>query len=491
MLSIQFQCRKITPSNFSEVPIGVEQPTFNNIEKLKKEHGFKRKPGEAYAVVLLLENQTNYEIADIDIKITAKIKPTATIDKIYSINIKEPSIKLGIKQKLPISLFEMSGLISALVSLGTVNYKIKNLFSTDYQTNAPLVFDMTELQNDFDGFKNIEEKQNVILLNNYLLYSLPARGILLKILLKSLHQINKDRKFEFNNRTNYFTSDETQSIRGFIQIDLVAKIMMYIEDLVILLEANVLPQGNFYQLLDKKEPDVGERITTFFNKLATLTLEDCQKMLAYKRTDDQTNKSIVKLIETNISIFKKILNTIRNFRNAHAQIYRRYKHAGFPILPGYIPLKPYGKTAKRFESYCLVFSEDDPFKRVSPLPYSSDVIRSYTILIQGLQMLLTDIVRNKLESIKRQTEGIIPPYYYAAPGTFSPTEQSEIVSELYKFYKQHHPHAQLQFMDLPISPTDNEKLWYAKLDEYFEEWGKNSATQNKTIKQDKQSHKDT
>ena len=164
-------------------------------------------------------------------------------------------------------------------------------------------------------------------------------------------------------------------------------------------------------------------------------------MLSYKKVDNHSNNSIRKLIETNVEAVKRILVIVRNFRNAHAQIYRRYKHAGFPILPNYTLLKPYGNTSKKFDSYCLVFSEDDPFERVSPLPYSGDVIKLYSILIQGIQTLLTDLVTNKLESIKRQTEGVLPHYYYRQKGTFSPTEESEIVSEFYKFDRENNPHA--------------------------------------------------
>lgn len=201
-------------------------------------------------------------------------------------------------------------------------------------------------------------------------------------------------------------------------------------------------------------------------------------MLSYKKVDNHSNNSIRKLIETNVEAVKRILVIVRNFRNAHAQIYRRYKHAGFPILPNYTLLKPYGNTSKKFDSYCLVFSEDDPFERVSPLPYSGDVIKSYSILIQGIQTLLTDLVTNKLESIKRQTEGVLPHYYYRQKGTFSPTEESEIVSEFYKFDRENNPHAHVQFMDLPIGATENEKLWYADLESYFDEWKKNSTIQN-------------
>ncbi|HKQ20655.1 MAG TPA: hypothetical protein VJS91_01320 [Nitrososphaeraceae archaeon] len=155
MLNIEFKCRKITPANLSEAPIAIEQPTFDNIENLKRENGMSRIPGEAYPVVLLLQNRTNEEITDLDIKIRAKIKLADDLDKFYQINIDDPSVKLGNKQSLPITLFDMSGLTTALVILDTVNYRVKKIYSTGYQTNAPLIYDMTYLQNNYNGFRNI------------------------------------------------------------------------------------------------------------------------------------------------------------------------------------------------------------------------------------------------------------------------------------------------------------------------------------------------
>lgn len=67
-------------------------------------------------------------------------------------------------------------------------------------------------------------------------------------------------------------------------------------------------------------------------------------------------------------------------------------------------------------------------------------------------------------------------------GTFSSTEESEIVSQFYKFDRENNPHAHVQFMDLPIGATENEKLWYADLEIYFDEWKKNSTIRNKDTK---------
>lgn len=45
------------------------------------------------------------------------------------------------------------------------------------------------------------------------------------------------------------------------------------EDLTIILENHGF-NGNYYQLLDKKDPDVGERIGIFMNSLDTFSKED-------------------------------------------------------------------------------------------------------------------------------------------------------------------------------------------------------------------------
>lgn len=109
------------------------------------------------------------------------------------------------------------------------------------------------------------------------------------------------------------------------------------------------------------------------------------------------------------------------------------------------------------------------FERVTPLPYSNDVINSYVIFANGLQMILNGVIKNKLSTIRRKIDGILPDEYYQSE-KLSSDEESQIMLVLNKFYERHPNHAQLEFVKLTIAPSQKEELWYSNLDQYFKEW---------------------
>lgn len=360
MLRIKLKCRKITSANTSDIPMQVDETVLDSVENLKKTLSLTSAKGEGYAVVLSLHNLTTKELSDFDIEINVKLQHTKG-GKIIPIKINDKSLKLTMKEERSILLFELTGIEGALFNAKRVSYKIENILHTNCISDMPMVFLMSELKNDFNGLNNSEEMETFFILDKYLNFSLLGRGILFRIMLNALEKLNRERKMEFENHTYLFTMDDIIRIRGFIQIDLVSKIMMYIEDLIIVLVANLNSDGNYYRLLNERDPDVGKRITDFFTKLDEFTLDDFKKMLMYRLNLHEDEKSVTKIIERNVDAFKKVLDTIRNFRDSHIQIHRRYKHALFPVLPGHIPLQKYGHSSKRFDSYSLVFGEDELF----------------------------------------------------------------------------------------------------------------------------------
>lgn len=65
-----------------------------------------------------------------------------------------------------------------------------------FNSNTPCIIDVQALE-QFGGFKNPRQLESRLLLENYLNHGFIARGLLLKSLVKTLNEINRERKFIF------------------------------------------------------------------------------------------------------------------------------------------------------------------------------------------------------------------------------------------------------------------------------------------------------
>ena len=75
-------------------------------------------------------------------------------------------------------------------------------------------------------FLNVYDERNIreyFLLQNYLTNGSNARGILLKMSIDTLERINNDEWI------HSFSAESKPTVRCFIQIDIISKIMMYLE----------------------------------------------------------------------------------------------------------------------------------------------------------------------------------------------------------------------------------------------------------------------
>lgn len=108
--------------------------------------------------------------------------------------------------------------------------------------------------------------QTYLMLKNYVESSLPARGLLVKIMFKELKEIANNRFLEFEGQRFPFTEQEIPSIMGTMQMDIVS------EDLLTLLIAMKDYDGNYYRLLDKKTRQLmlKEMISVYLRQLLYL-----------------------------------------------------------------------------------------------------------------------------------------------------------------------------------------------------------------------------
>jgi len=117
---------------------------------------------------------------------------------------------------------------------------------------------------------------------------------------------------------------------------------------------------------------------------------------------------MVKLLNIEIDDIKEILYFIRTFRNTHIQIFRRYKHAGFPIIIN----EHFESTNPNIDSASLIFTDKNNPLNPTPLPFSIHFIINYESLITRLQKFLARILWNKSQCIEKRLEGVLPPNIY-------------------------------------------------------------------------------
>jgi hypothetical protein len=96
----------------------------------------------------------------------------------------------------------MSGFSQTLVDIEKVSYNKKDsdVPLNQFTTNVPYLIDSTEIQNAYNGFKDLTEMKIDFLLRNYIKSSFLARGWLLKIMFSKLKEITNTKKIELDNR---------------------------------------------------------------------------------------------------------------------------------------------------------------------------------------------------------------------------------------------------------------------------------------------------
>jgi hypothetical protein len=196
----------------------------------------------------------------------------------------------------------------------------------------------------------LDEKTGLeyMLLRNYQENGLIGRGFLLRIPFVILKQIEED-KWDFK-----IDQNEKPKFTSFIQIDIISKIMMYIEDLAILSESFML-QRNFYDLVYSSE-DLGEVIGSFFEKINYISDEEIYKIMSYAapsqiNLDGESTKILNKHLKSIVNEIRRILREIGEFGTTHHPLFKRFKHAGMPIICGHIQRSKYSTYYEKHKKF--------------------------------------------------------------------------------------------------------------------------------------------
>jgi len=184
--------------------------------------------------------------------------------------------------------------------------------------------------------------------------------------------------------------------------------------------------------------------------------------------DDKSAKILNKHLNSNVKEVKRMLREIGDFGKTNHPLFKRFKHAGMPIICGALQRTPGSGFLGDFEFFNLVPIGPDPFIDVIPIPYSKQVLDGYWIIINGLQNILKAIAENRIICIQRNLNGLIPNQRFDLSALSSQEADSmeKIVSD---FYALNPP------KEITISHHHNlnikkeQILWYLSLPKFLAE----------------------
>ena len=313
-------------------------------------------------------------------------------------------------------------------------------------------------------------KNDYLLLRNYKENILPMRGILLKTAIESLTQIEEGK----------FSVDDVSGIKvkakSMFQMEIISGIMMYIEDLIVLSES-FRSETSYYKLLDpsdENQNDVGKIIEGFFKDVNSFSEEEFSRIFGYMdpsqlNLKESERKLAEKIIQKNIAEMRRVFVLIGKFGKTHHPAFRRFKHAGPPLLLGMMPEEQENTPLPGFDSYTHVSIGKDPFQETIILPLSKDVLESYRIMGHSIQSCLRDIVTNNITCIQRNVTGILPTETYFQERLSEKESElyEKIVAKLYKNYPLDMD--DLQSFHLKPNFKKEKNLWYLDLSDFLRE----------------------
>ena len=312
-------------------------------------------------------------------------------------------------------------------------------------------------------------KNDYLLLRNYKDNIFPMRRILLKTAIESFNQI-EEGKFSVED-----VSEIKVKAKSMFQMEIISYIMLYIEDLIVLSES-FRSETSYYKLLDPSDENqnVGKIIEGFFKDVNSFPEEEFRRIFGYMdpsqlNLKEGERKLAEKIIQKNIAEMRRVFVIIRKFGKAHHPAFRRFKHAGSPLLLGMMPEEQENTPLPGFDSYTHVSIGKDPFQETIILPLSKDVLEGYRIIIHGVQSCLPDLVTNHIACIQRNVTGILP------TETYFQERLSEQEGELYKkivdkFYEKYPLHMDdLQSFHLKPKIKKEKILWQLNLSDFLRE----------------------
>ena len=230
-----------------------------------------------------------------------------------------------------------------------------------------------------------------------------------------------------------------------LQLSIIAHIMMFIEDLAVICQSIKDGKIEYYNFLDKSgDEDLGNFIRKFYKEIKNASDQDLSKILSFTDSDsfefvkDVEKEIVSKIIKQMLEKTKTFFNKIILFRENHIKIFRRYKHAGFPILLAQ-PFPTPSDLYKNFESVSLgLTSRGKLGEELTAIPYSSKAIDSYENLEKDIFAFFGTLITYKFICYERNVDGLIPNSKSLFGLELSSSEIS-ILDEIWKRFESKHP----------------------------------------------------
>ncbi|MBS3923552.1 MAG: hypothetical protein KGZ37_10475 [Nitrosarchaeum sp.] len=314
---------------------------------------------------------------------------------------------------------------------------------------------------------SLKEAWEIQLLTQYQKKGLFARRGLIQIFLDEInHNLQKKNRTDTYDK---FGLDDNEVV-GILQIGLIAHIMMFIEDLAIICTSIKDGTIEYYKFLDAEgDKELGKTIKKFFDSVNTLTEDDVLKILSYDTSSfnfkSKEEKDILEeIIKKNVEKTQNFLKRLAIFTHNHHKIFRRYKHAGFPIITN-VKIPEDIQDYKTYNFMSIAFtSKEELTKEIATLPFSKSVLETYGVLKQDIFEFLGTISMNKSISLIKKINGILPHEYSVFRKILTDSEK-HILNDIWKRIEEQYPNV-----------IDNEKLgtnvnsefmeWYVNLNKY-------------------------
>jgi len=291
-----------------------------------------------------------------------------------------------------------------------------------------------------------------------------ARAGLIDILIKNLREYSE--KSNLTIKAQQFDLNKNEVIAT-LQIAIVAHIMMFIEDLAVICKS--ISEGNigYYKYLDKPgDQDLGEVISNFYSEIESASDETLSKILSYTDVNDcefvlEIEREIISKIRRQmIEKARAFLNRVIMFRANHIKIFRRYKHAGFPILLAQqVPSDIKAYEQFQFASLGLT-SREEPAGEIVPLPYSAKAIESYENLKKDIFSFLGNVITYKLICIERKVHGLFPNNNNLW-GLVLSEDEKKVLDNVWERFNAKFP--------VPEGQTPNEVITYTEVLRWYED----------------------
>lgn len=252
-------------------------------------------------------------------------------------------------------------------------------------------------------------------LQMYLMHGMPARVGLVNFFLNQLQKNQRGHNLKLSVREEKFTHDHN-NISAVLQIGAISHLMMLIEDVATIFTAIKNNDLDYYKYLDGKgDENLGSIIGKFYSNVDKLKDDDIRFMLGYLdpknlKNSTESEKDFLRfIIQKNIKLMRYFLVKSGVFWSSHIDVFRRYKHAGFPMVMGMPISKNDSVSGTKFDFKTLVFTaKKNPMGEITVIPFSNKAIKSYQVFLEELSLVLRHALKNKLIKLERKIDGTIP-----------------------------------------------------------------------------------